>query len=76
MRFVPCLCHTHVVDVLACGDDSDNDCDCPCMISDALPEGWEIRESRSTGETYYLNVFTEESTYDCPTEPAPRIAQG
>ena len=26
-----------------------------------LPSGWEARESRSTGQMYYLNQFTKQS---------------
>ena len=33
-----------------------------------LPRGWESRVSRSTGETYYVNSTTGETTYDFPTE--------
>jgi hypothetical protein len=35
-----------------------------------LPPGWDIRTSRSTGDTYYLNLLTEESTYERPTASA------
>lgn len=35
-----------------------------------VPEGWEKRVSRSTGKHYYLNMFTKESQWDCPTSPA------
>lgn len=35
-----------------------------------VPEGWEKRTSRSTGMVYYLNVFTKESQWEVPTEPA------
>ena len=37
----------------------------------AFPLGWESRQSRSTGETYYVNIYTEESQYELPTEIAP-----
>jgi len=33
-----------------------------------LPEGWEERVSRSTGQTYYVNTFTKQSQYEKPTE--------
>ena len=36
-----------------------------------LPAGWESAVSRSTGETYYINSATGDSTYDRPTAPAP-----
>ncbi|XP_055604006.1 putative peptidyl-prolyl cis-trans isomerase dodo [Uranotaenia lowii] len=35
-----------------------------------VPEGWEKRTSRSTGMTYYLNIYTKESQWDPPTSPA------
>jgi NIMA-interacting peptidyl-prolyl cis-trans isomerase 1 len=35
-----------------------------------LPEGWEERTSRSTGQTYFLNQFTKQSQWDRPTQPA------
>lgn len=35
-----------------------------------LPKGWEKRVSRSTGQTYYLNIHTKESQWDVPTEEA------
>ncbi|XP_076455314.1 putative peptidyl-prolyl cis-trans isomerase dodo [Babylonia areolata] len=37
-----------------------------------LPDGWELRVSRSNGKEYYLNVYTKESQWDPPTEPAKR----
>jgi len=39
-----------------------------------IPEGWEERTSRSTGLTYYLNIYTKESQWDAPTEPAKKEA--
>lgn len=35
-----------------------------------LPEGWEERTSRSTGQNYYLNKYTKQSQWDKPTSPA------
>ena len=35
-----------------------------------VPEGWEERTSRSTGQTYFLNVYTKQSQWDKPTSPA------
>ena len=35
-----------------------------------VPEGWEQRTSRSTGQVYYLNQFTKQSQWDKPTAPA------
>ena len=39
-------------------------------MSDTVPEGWEKRTSRSTGQVYYLNQFTKQSQWDKPTAPA------
>ncbi|KAI2806647.1 hypothetical protein RDWZM_006460 [Blomia tropicalis] len=38
--------------------------------SEPLPKGWEKRISRSTGQSYYLNIYTKESQWECPTEEA------
>lgn len=39
--------------------------------SDApLPDGWEMRTSRSTGMTYYLNTYTKKSQWERPEGPA------
>mmetsp|Transcript_109030 Transcript_109030/g.172243 ORF Transcript_109030/g.172243 Transcript_109030/m.172243 type:complete len:288 (-) Transcript_109030:53-916(-) len=38
--------------------------------AESLPRGWEAVQSRSTGKTYYVNTYTEESQYDIPTAPA------
>merc|ERR1712025_909859 len=35
-----------------------------------VPEGWDKRESRSTGQSYYVNKFTKQSQWETPTEPA------
>jgi len=35
-----------------------------------LPSGWEKRPSRSTGKDYYMNIYTKESQWEVPTEPA------
>lgn len=35
-----------------------------------LPEGWEVRISRSTGMTYFLNTFTKKSQWERPEKPA------
>ncbi|XP_042895875.1 peptidyl-prolyl cis-trans isomerase NIMA-interacting 1 [Parasteatoda tepidariorum] len=40
------------------------------MSDEELPKGWEKRMSRSTGQAYYLNVYTKESQWDRPTKPA------
>ncbi|XP_017030277.1 putative peptidyl-prolyl cis-trans isomerase dodo [Drosophila kikkawai] len=44
--------------------------------AEQLPEGWEKRTSRSTGLSYYLNVYTKESQWDQPTEPAKKTGGG
>ncbi|KAF4517758.1 hypothetical protein B566_EDAN002963 [Ephemera danica] len=46
-------------------------------MSDAeeeLPSGWEKRLSRSTGQHYYLNIYTKESQWDTPTKPAEPVS--
>ena len=35
-----------------------------------LPEGWGTQLSRSTGDVYYVNLLTNETTYTRPTLPA------
>ncbi|CAG9793566.1 unnamed protein product [Diatraea saccharalis] len=35
-----------------------------------LPEGWEMRTSRSTGMSYYLNTYTKKSQWERPEVPA------
>ncbi|RVE54317.1 hypothetical protein evm_001144 [Chilo suppressalis] len=40
---------------------------------EVLPEGWEVRKSRSTGMTYYLNKHTKKSQWDKPEGPAPLV---
>uniref|UniRef100_A0AAG5CX49 Peptidyl-prolyl cis-trans isomerase n=1 Tax=Anopheles atroparvus TaxID=41427 RepID=A0AAG5CX49_ANOAO len=37
---------------------------------EVVPDGWEKRTSRSTGMTYYLNIYTKESQWHLPTAPA------
>ena len=37
----------------------------------ALPAGWLMQQSRTTGDTYYVNTATGHSTYERPTAPAP-----
>ena len=41
------------------------------MSSAALPPGWTLQTSRSTGKTYWFNVKTGESSYTAPQAPAP-----
>jgi len=46
-------------------------------MDENLPSGWEKRVSRSTGQTYFLNLLTKESQWDVPTEPAqPASSKG
>lgn len=40
-----------------------------------LPEGWEKRTSRSTGMSYYLNIFTKQSQWETPKTPAESCDQ-
>ncbi|RZF32376.1 hypothetical protein LSTR_LSTR001840 [Laodelphax striatellus] len=40
------------------------------MADEQLPAGWEKRLSRSTGQHYYLNVYTKDSQWDRPDKPA------
>ncbi|XP_015929073.1 peptidyl-prolyl cis-trans isomerase NIMA-interacting 1 [Parasteatoda tepidariorum] len=40
------------------------------MSDEELPKGWEKRTSRSTGQAYYLNLYTKESRWEKPTKPA------
>ncbi|XP_058793624.1 peptidyl-prolyl cis-trans isomerase NIMA-interacting 1-like [Phymastichus coffea] len=40
------------------------------MSDEELPSGWEKRLSRSTGQHYYLNVYTKESQWDRPEKAA------
>uniref|UniRef100_A0A915I825 Peptidyl-prolyl cis-trans isomerase n=1 Tax=Romanomermis culicivorax TaxID=13658 RepID=A0A915I825_ROMCU len=35
-----------------------------------LPKGWEKRMSRSSGEAYYFNLYTNKSQWHRPTKPA------
>jgi hypothetical protein len=46
--------------------------------SSPLPAGWEKDVSRTTGQVYYINSYSGESTYDLPTEPAapPALSEG
>jgi len=40
------------------------------MSEEELPKGWEKRMSRSTGQAYYLNIYSKESQWDRPLQPA------
>ncbi|XP_011505291.1 PREDICTED: peptidyl-prolyl cis-trans isomerase NIMA-interacting 1-like [Ceratosolen solmsi marchali] len=46
------------------------------MSDEELPSGWEKRLSRSTGQHYYLNVYTKESQWDRPDKPADPTSTG
>lgn len=41
-----------------------------------LPAGWEARTSRTHGDTYYVNLITNDTIYDWPTEPAIDLPEG
>ena len=41
-----------------------------------LPEGWEAVVSQSSGDTYYKNTATGETTWDLPTAAAPTPSPG
>lgn len=42
---------------------------------EALPAGWIEKTSRSTGRKYYLNLMTNASQWEKPTEPAQDVVQ-
>ncbi|XP_014674031.1 PREDICTED: LOW QUALITY PROTEIN: peptidyl-prolyl cis-trans isomerase NIMA-interacting 1-like [Priapulus caudatus] len=44
--------------------------------SPQLPEGWDKRVSRKTGQAYYINTYTKESQWELPTEPAEMASRG
>ncbi|XP_019864789.1 peptidyl-prolyl cis-trans isomerase NIMA-interacting 1 [Aethina tumida] len=44
------------------------------MADEQLPAGWEKRLSRSTGQHYYLNIYTKESQWDMPDKPAEPVS--
>lgn len=37
----------------------------------SLPEGWEKRESRSSGKSFYFNLFTKASQWEPPASVGP-----
>ena len=41
-----------------------------------LPSGWEARESRSTGQMYYLNQFTKQSQVHCLSASVSHTPRG
>eukprot|EP00918_Siedleckia_nematoides_P076352 GHVU01166879.1.p1 GENE.GHVU01166879.1~~GHVU01166879.1.p1 ORF type:complete len:158 (+),score=17.08 GHVU01166879.1:19-492(+) len=43
-------------------------------MSEDIPSDWdwEVRTSRSTGRTYYLNIHNKESQWETPTGPAEK----
>ncbi|ODN01492.1 Peptidyl-prolyl cis-trans isomerase NIMA-interacting 1 [Orchesella cincta] len=41
---------------------------------EGVPPGWEKRVSRSTGQAYYLNMYTKESQWDKPTKAATPVS--
>eukprot|EP01043_Picozoa_sp_COSAG02_P071190 COSAG02_NODE_12908_length_1473_cov_13.466285_1_plen_386_part_10 len=42
-------------------------------LAKELPAGWGTAISRSSGELYYINTVSGESTYDRPYEPRPYV---
>ncbi len=44
--------------------------------SSSLPDGWEERVSRSTGQSYYVNQYTKQSQWDRPTKAAEKADEG
>lgn len=40
-----------------------------------LPKGWEKRESRSSGRTFYFNIYTKASQWESPSIPSPGDVQ-
>ena len=42
-------------------------------VEDSLPAGWETARLQSTGDLYYQNLLTGESTFDRPTAPADAL---
>lgn len=45
-------------------------------LAAALPDGWETATSQSSGDTYYVNTLTGESTFERPTAPAAAAVRG
>nr|QZL12175.1 dodo [Rhagovelia obesa] len=43
------------------------------MADEDLPSGWEKRLSRSTGQAYYLNVYSKESQWEKPEKAAEPV---
>ncbi|CAB0035395.1 unnamed protein product [Trichogramma brassicae] len=43
---------------------------------ESLPAGWEKRLSRSTGQHYYLNIYTKASQWEKPDKPADSAGAG
>ena len=39
---------------------------------DDIPDGWTAKVSRSSGQAYYVNRFTNESQWEKPTKPAQK----
>nr|CAD7197551.1 unnamed protein product [Timema douglasi]CAD7396915.1 unnamed protein product [Timema poppensis] len=44
------------------------------MAEEELPTGWEKRLSRSTGNHYFLNIYTKESQWERPEKPAEPVS--
>ena len=39
---------------------------------DDIPDGWTAKVSRSSGQAYYVNRFTNESQWEKPTKAAQK----
>ena len=44
-------------------------------MSSDLPEGWQKHVSKSTGKTYYLNIYTKQSQWEPTTSSATKEKQ-
>lgn len=42
-------------------------------MSDELPEGWTKKVSRSSGDAYYVNKYTNKSQWERPNKPAQKV---
>ena len=54
------------LDEVALGGSGDGDAQQEADEEAALPPGWEVAVSRSTGDTYYVNSYTGASQFECP----------
>lgn len=40
--------------------------------SGKLPTGWKVKESKSHGRNYYINIYTNQTQWERPTKPAEK----